>query len=383
MDNVNQRSLTPALSRREREQYNENRSPTMSTEPAESDVATIAAQTRSCQKCGASIEPLDKFCHGCGDPQAAAAPVTATLATAQKYLRCENCGAEITIDPSARSYVCPFCDSTYVVEFSPSDTGRQAPEFIVGFAIAPDAALERFRKWLADGGIWRPSDLRLAQVADKLKGVYLPFWSFSMRAHSRWSASIGEHWYRTETYTTTENGKTVTRTRQVQETEWWNLAGEHHNYYSGYLVSGSKGLPQADALRIGPFQLPALKRYEPAYLAGWLSEEYSVEADAALAQCQQEFARREQSEVAAFLPGDTSRSVSVQSEFSEINSDLILLPVYLLSYRYGDKLYRFMLNGQTGRMAGARPLSAGRIGLAVGIGVLVVVVLAILFAMLR
>lgn len=346
-------------------------------------VATIAIQTRRCQKCGASIEPLDKFCHGCGDPQAESEPITAALATEQKYLRCENCGAEITIDPNERSYVCPFCDSTYVVEFSPAESGRQAPEFIIGFAISPDEALERFRKWLADGGIWRPSDLRMAEIEDKLKGVYLPFWSFSMRAESRWSASIGEHWYRTETYTTTENGKTVTHTRQVQETEWWDLGGAHHNYYSGYLVSGSKGLAQADALRIGPFQLPALIRYQPEYLAGWLSEEYSVDADAALTQCQQEFARREQSAVSAFLPGDTSRSVNVQTDFSEINSDLILLPVYLLSYRYGDKLYRFMLNGQTGRTAGARPLSGMRIGLAVGLGVLVLVVLGILIAMFK
>ena len=228
----------------------------MSTETVDNDVATIAAQTRHCQKCGASIEPFDKFCHGCGDPQAGAEPITAELATEHKYLRCENCGAEITIDPALRSYVCPFCDSTYVVEFSPAESGRQAPEFIIGFAITPDDALARFRKWLAEGGIWRPSDLRMAEVEDKLKGVYLPFWSFSMRAHSRWSASIGEHWYRTETYTETDaKGNTVTKTRQVQETEWYPLAGKHHRYYSGYLVSGSKGLPQDQALRVQPVRV--------------------------------------------------------------------------------------------------------------------------------
>ena len=37
---------------------------------------------------------------------------------------------------------------------------------------------------------------------------------------------------------------------------------------------------------------------------------------------------------------------------SETRPDLILLPVYLLSYRYRDKLYRFLLNGQTGKAAG-------------------------------
>ena len=74
----------------------------------------------------------------------------------------------------------------------------------------------------------------------------------------------------------------MTRTRRVRETEWWNLSGRHHHYYSGYLVSGSRGLSQYDADRIKPFNLPAMKRYQPFFLAGWLSEEYSIAADEAL-----------------------------------------------------------------------------------------------------
>ncbi len=157
---------------------------------------------------------------------------------------------------------------------------------------------------------------------------------------------------RTETYTAWEDGKPVTRTRTVTETEWWPLSGQHHNYYSGYLVSGSKGLPQGYAERIKPFRLEALKRYQPYFLAGWLSEQYSVERDEALALCQQEFLGWEQANVEKFLPGDTQSSLQVQCEFSDINSDLILLPVYLLSYRYGEKalsLFVQRADGQSGR----------------------------------
>ena len=199
----------------------------------------------------------------------------------QKRFRCKNCGAEISVDPSERSFTCPFCDSTYVLELPPTESDRERPEFVVGFAVTPQDAVDKFQTWLRQNGWFRPGDLRQAQIHDKMRGVYLPFWSFSMLAESRWSAQIGEYWYRTETYTVVENGKTVTRTRQVRETEWWPLSGLHHNYYSGYLVSGSKGLPQVEAERIKPFRLEALKRYQPYFLAGWLSEEYSVAKDAA------------------------------------------------------------------------------------------------------
>jgi len=283
----------------------------------------------------------------------------------------------VTTDPDQRSYVCPFCDSTYVVELQ-QRTNRQRPEFVIGFGVTREQALEKFREWIAANSWFRPGDLKMAILADKQRGVYLPFWSFSMLAESRWSATIGEYWYRTETYTTRDSkGNTVTRTRQVQETEWWPLSGNHHHYYAGYLVSGSQGLPQQLAERIKPFNLPALKRYEPYYLAGWLSEEYSIEREAALQICQQQFYQREQSNVAAFLPGNTYRGLEVSTRFSSINSDLCLLPVYILSYRYRDKVYRFLVNGQTGKCVGDKPLSWKRISAAI-VTVVVIVALVIL-----
>ena len=63
----------------------------------------------------------------------------------------------------------------------------------------------------------------------------------------------------------------------------------------------------------------------------------------------------------------------MHTEFSDVNSDLILLPVYLLSYRYGEKVFRFLLNGQTGKTYGDKPLSQIRIGIAVAIGVMALV----------
>lgn len=350
------------------------------TQPTVDDDAPVV-RARACESCGCPVETWDKFCPACGVEQAVTAEAAAQP-VGQKHFRCQNCGAEVAVDPDQRSYACPFCDSTYVVEFDQDTTGRQPPEFVIGFAIAPEQALERYQTWFRSNSWFRPGDLITARVEEKLKGVYLPFWSFSMLARSQWSAGIGEHWYETQHYTTRVNGKTVHKTRRVQHTEWWDLAGKHHRYYSGFLVSGSRGLPQQHAERIKPFHLPALKRYQPYFLAGWLSEEYSLARDEALQVCQAEFYRREQQNVAAHLPGDTHRSVEVATAFSEVNSDLILAPVYLLSYRYRDKLHRFMINGQTGKVYGEKPLSWRRILAAVGITLATVAAVAGLMALL-
>jgi len=53
----------------------------------------------------------------------------------------------------------------------------------------------------------------------------------------------------------------------------------------------------------------------------------------------------------------------VETEFSNTSSDLILLPLYLLSYRYRGRLFRTLINGQTGVIEGEKPVSPARIAL--------------------
>jgi hypothetical protein len=334
-----------------------------------------AASSHGCPVCGGPVDLDDKFCPFCGATQTIVETTgEAEGKLSQTFFRCKSCGAEVSVDSEHRSYQCAFCDSTYVVEFTPEQTGRLPPEFVVGFAVTPDQAKRNFRQWLGDNSWFRPGDLKLAQIEGKLRGAYIPFWSFSMLAESRWAASIGEHWYETQTYTTTENGKTVIKTRRVQHTEWWDLSGGHHRYYSGFLISGSRGLSQEDAKGVQPFHLAALKRYRPYFLAGWLSEEYSVARDDAVQICRDEFSNREKNNIAHFLPGDTYNNLKVDTEFSQINSDLILLPMYILSYRYRDKLFRFIVNGQTGKTIGEKPLSWPKIALAAGLTLLLVAI---------
>jgi predicted RNA-binding Zn-ribbon protein involved in translation (DUF1610 family) len=325
-----------------------------------------------CAACGAPVDSHARFCPACGTTRSEGSPPATTQPSAagaegRKVLRCQTCSSQLAADIDQRSFSCPFCDSTYVVEFSPDESTRQRPEFVIGFAITPEQASERFRDWIRDNGWFRPGDLRMTMIAEKMRGVYLPFWSFSMLANSRWSANIGEYWYRTETYTEKdEKGNLVTKTRQVRETEWWPLAGGHHRYYSGYLVSGSRGLAQHDADRILPFQMPAMQRYEPYFLSGWLSEEYSVQRDEALERCRQVFQRWVHANIASFLPGDTyAEPIVIETEYSQINSDLCLLPVYCLTYRYRNKVYAFRMNGQTGKFTGQKPIAWGRVALCV------------------
>lgn len=356
------------------------------------DESVLADVGPPCPTCGAPREGNSKFCTACGSPlETREAPVSAqgdsgeTDATLpDHYFECDSCGSQVATSADQRSYVCPFCDSTYVKEIAVQESGRQRPEFIIGFGITADQAKQKYFEWLGKNSWFRPGDLAQKAVADKQKGVYLPFWHFSMHAASHWNAQIGEYWYRTETYTTRDsNGKTVTRTRQVRETEWFPLQGEHKRYYYGYLVPATRGITGKEAQAIQPYQLSSLSRYRPFYLAGWMAEEYSIDMAPAIEQTKAEFQRRQQQEVQNFLPGDTYRNVQVQTRFDVNGSDLVLLPVHVLSYRYRDKVYRFLVNGQTGKVVGEKPVSGKRITLFVLFIVLIIVAIVLAFVFLN
>lgn len=338
-----------------------------------------------CTACGAPREGSSRFCVACGTPLETAVIQGDSGASASalpdRTFECRNCGSQVATSVDQRSYVCPFCDSTYVTEISVERSGRQRPEFIIGFAITAQQAEELFFQWLGKNSWFRPGDLKHQAVAEKQKGIYLPFWHFSMHADSDWSAKIGEYWYRTETYTTTDSkGRTVTRTRQVRETEWFPLHGRHHRYYYGFMVPATKGISLKESQAIQPYRLTALARYRPFYLAGWMAEEYSVDMETAIEQSKSEFTRRQQSEIARFLPGDTHSNLKVNTRFEVNGSDLVLLPVHVLSYRYRDRVFRFLVNGQTGKTVGEKPWSAMRIGMFVGAILLaILVVVAIIF----
>jgi hypothetical protein len=55
----------------------------------------------------------------------------------------------------------------------------------------------------------------------------------------------------------------------------------------------------------------------------------------------------------------------VQNAFSEQRFKHVLLPIWISAYRYKDKTFQFLVNGQTGEVQGKAPLSVWKITLLV------------------
>lgn len=344
-----------------------------------------------CDECGADMRwdpEVDALsCEHCGNrtevPRAEGTIVERTLDEAPsaerglgrelRVARCGSCDARVTFEGTETSDICVYCGSANVLA---QEANRNAirPESLVPIDVGKEQVEESFRRWLK--GLWfRPNALKRAKKHQAV-GVYVPYWTFDARVHSDWSADAGYYYWVTETYRTTVNGKSVTRTRQVRKTRWRPAWGERDDSYDDLLIHASHGQPASLVDKLGSFDTTGLVPYSPKYLAGWRAEEYSVELDEGWEAGQARIKQIQEQRCGGDVPGDTYRSLRVQNRIGGVRWKHVLLPIWSLQYRFGGRVYTVLVHGQTGRVVGQAPWSWVKILLLIfGIIALVLVVM--------
>ena len=107
-------------------------------------------------------------------------------------------------------------------------------------------------------------------------------------------------------------------------------------------------------------------------------EQFTVHRKYARPLARQGIEHREQAACSEkYLPG-SNRNLKVNVRLDDLRSEPVLLPVWIMAYRYRDKLYRFLLNGQTGMTTGEAPVSKLKVGVAIAIAILVLMVFVLL-----
>lgn len=208
-------------------------------------------------------------------------------------------------------------------------------------AVRPESIKPQAREWLGKGW-FHPGQLATSAIVDQLEGMYLSFWTFDATVDARWKAQVG--YPRQRRYYDQHDKTWKTRT----EIEWRWEEGRVAFHVDDLLVSASSRASSIILERIYPFDLNELVEYKPEFLAGWLAQAYDVGLDQAWKHGKA--AIREQARQACYadIPTSNIRNFSMAADFSNESWRYVLLPVYLTAYRFENKTYKVMVNGQTG-----------------------------------
>lgn len=355
-----------------------------------------AAQTFTCENCGGQMrfapDSQKLRCEQC----ASELDILAELVEAPEYLYdprtdsytapdwetqgnrtvcCQNCGASTVVSPAAMTSVCPFCGSTYVADQNDIHVGI-LPETMMPFQVSKENATQQYRKWLKSR-FWAPRRFKKSQhQARELQGVYLPFWTYDAELHTAYRGRGGID--RTETYTTTDrDGHRVTHTRTV--TDWYPISGETDLAFDDEAVCATRHVDLPMLQQLGQFSTKVLRRYSPAFLAGFTAQRYDVGVGEGWKEASGRMENKMESHIRQERGYDHYDGMRYDHSFSPARFKHILLPVWLSSYTYKSKVFHFMINGETGKVAGKAPVSALKVLLAV---LLVLGVVALVFLLM-
>ncbi len=290
-----------------------------------------------------------------------------------KVLHCNNCAAEFTVPANQETQECPFCGSNVVV---PTESEQRIPpNGVLPFAIPDKQAREFVTKWLSSR-FWAPNDLKtLALKEGRLKGMYLPYWTFDSQTETDYTGQRGEHYYETESYTDSDGNR---QTREVQRTRWYPAAGHVSVHFDDILVLGSGSLPPKHAQRLRTWNLEAVVGYEPKFLVGFQSMRYDVDLATGFTTAQQFMQPTIDGAIRSDIGGDEQMISSKDTDYLENTFKLLLLPIWVGGYRYRGKSFRFLVNGQTGEIQGEAPISVWKVIIAVILGLIVLGLIIVL-----
>ncbi len=284
-------------------------------------------------------------------------------------VKCDVCGAQTTLRENQTAGECAFCGSTMNAQGLSSKVLK--PESLLPFKVTRDEAAVNFRQWLKKRW-FAPKKLKEFARADGLKGIYSPFWTYDSETETDYKGQRGEYYYTTETYTTTEDGKSVTKTRQVRHTRWYRAQGQVHNSFDDVLIHATDNMTEKYVNELEPWDLDQLKTYNPSYLTGFQVESYSIGLEEGFGKAKERMSPEIDRTIRRHIGGDEQRIQWKSTAYDKISFKHILLPVWISSYRFKDKVYQFMVNARTGEVQGGRPWSKGKITLAVLAAIIIV-----------
>lgn len=264
---------------------------------------------------------------------------------------CPNCGAQIIADKSTVADFCYYCHNPIVLAGKVS--GFMRPSKIVPFKFDKAQAKNTFLSY-AKRKKFLPKDYFAPEQADKIVGIYYPFWvtdadtdaALDTTAKKMRSWRVGDYRY-TEVSTFD-----VKRRGSIHFEDITNLAisSEDENMLEGIL----------------PYPLDAYIDFEMPYLHGYFAKKRDIEREALNAEVRETMHKY----AADMLHGTIHGYSSVENGMLGLNVksahwEYVLLPIWILTYRRKrgkkEKVYTYAMNGSTGKIYGELPVSIWKI----------------------
>ncbi|MCR4688062.1 MAG: hypothetical protein K5745_00770 [Saccharofermentans sp.] len=350
--------------------------------------STEEVTDKKCPGCGATVvydpETLSMTCPFCGysrqlpkpedggqdveelDFESAKLRASLDWGKLTKSLVCKNCGAETLMDTADTAQCCPYCGSTQVMPVD-GDEDVMAPGGVVPFEITKEKAAQLFKSWMK-GKLFAPNEAKKSCEAKNFSGIYLPYWTYDSQTTSPYTVKLAfDH--------RDKDGNV--------HTTYKTYSGIYERFIDDETVYASKKTTSQYIKSASNFDFSKLRKYSPEFIAGFLAERYTVGLDEGWETAKEQIKDKLRSEIGSrersMHHADRVDKLSFTTSYANVTFKYILAPIWIANFKFKNKLYNIVVNGQTGKISGSAPISPIKVAIAIAIAIVVLIILFNLF----
>ncbi len=269
-----------------------------------------------------------------------------------QQVECEACGAQVEFTGSLTNTKCAYCGSPIQRSNIHRSEERVPVDGVVPFQVERSQAHERLKRWMRSRW-FAPGAFKKRGAEGKFNGVYLPVWTFDAMTFTQYQGERGDGHS-----VTIGTGKSRRRETRIR---WTSATGSFQAFFDDIIVAARQALPQNLLRALEPWPLESVRPFSEELLAGYQARTYEISLDRGLSDARRRMEGELRRQVRGRIGGDQQRIGHIQTRFSALTYKHLLLPLWLLTYRFKDKTYQVVVNAVTGEVTGDRPYSVMKI----------------------
>lgn len=254
---------------------------------------------------------------------------------------CPSCGGVLLANENTITTRCPYCDNPQVILSKVS--GVLKPKYVIPFTKTRQEAIQTYKDH-CKGKYLLPADFIDDARIEEIVGMYVPFWLYDcdIEAHGSYNCIRTRSW----------SDRNYIYTRH----DYYRVLRDGIMHFNHVPVDGSKKMEDDYMQSIEPYNYNELTPFALSYLGGFVAEKYDIDQNVS-----KNIAINRMKETgSAILRNSIIGYTSVINNHINVSvtngdEDYALLPVWILTTKYKDSYYRFMMNGQTGKFIGELP----------------------------
>ncbi len=281
-----------------------------------------------------------------------------------ELLLCSSCDWRFVPGPQVTLARCPRCAGSDLVSLERGEDplALHPPELAVPFTVTPATLTTQIRRFAQDIP-FPPPDLAPETLQARLQRLYLPMWLVDCDVTAHWQAEVGFD-YEVLSHQERFADGAGWQTRQIRETRvrWEPRAGTLQRHYAN-TTAPAQAAHASLQRALGDVDLSAAVAFTPEALEGAVVREPDRAPETAWPDAESVVRERATDDCRRATGADHLRDFRWAPTHTGHHWTLLLLPVLATAYLDDEgRPQRVLINGQTGRVYGAKRASASRAG---------------------